>query len=247
MILFQKVLDVWEGQLEVNEAELKSGGVHGLIIRLNDINGGHNMDEGFTEQWEQAKNAGMLRAPYFVYNPWITGYANFEWLQANCPPTHTVCIDVEVRKPDYSPAVYASHYAAFMSRAQRLWPHVVTYSGAWFVENLAYWPTTCEYWWARYPLVLYPPTRETWSWQRLNSTLASLPWNPGPAPARVSLWQCSGDRIILPGTTRAVDINVFDGTAEELRAWFGTLLTPPPPLTIEQKVEALWVHHPELH
>jgi hypothetical protein len=44
-----------------------------------------------------------------------------------------------------------------------------------------------------------------------------------------------------------VDINVFDGTAEELRAWFGTLLTPPPPLTIEQKVEALWVHHPELH
>lgn len=240
------VLDVWEGQLEVDEAELIRGGVKGLIIRLNDMNGGHHMDTGFEAQWKQAGEAGFLRAPYFVYNPWDSGAENFEWLKAHCPATHTICIDVEVRKEGYAATSYASQFAAFMGRAQQTWAHVVTYTGGWFVPYLSYWPTTCQYWWARYPSVMYPAARESWSWDKLHTMLNGLVWPAFSAPGRVTLWQCSGDRIILPGTVRAVDINIFNGTADELSAWFGAE-APTPAISDAEKLARLWNAHPELH
>lgn len=71
----ETILDVWEGSLDIDEQIIADGGVVGLIIRLNHISGGHHMDENFTTQWLQAIN--FLRAPYFVYNPWVDGKANF--------------------------------------------------------------------------------------------------------------------------------------------------------------------------
>ena len=54
-----------------------------MITRLNDINGGHHKDENFDKQWKQAQY--FLRAPYFVYNPWVNGKGNYDWLMANLP------------------------------------------------------------------------------------------------------------------------------------------------------------------
>lgn len=232
---YLKILDVWEGQLEVNETELKKGGIKGLIIRLNDMNGGHHIDTGFAKQWKEAGDAGLLRAPYFVYNPWVTGLQNYEWLVINSPKeTRTICIDIEVRRTGYDPQTYASQFASFISKCQSHFSKVVIYTGQWFLDQLSYWPTTCEYWWARYLNVLYPSTRETWSWEKLDGVLNGVVWNPGPSPARTTLHQCSGDRIILPGTIRAVDINIFNGTEAQLYQWFGAIDVPVvEPLTLE--------------
>ena len=90
------VVDVWEGQLEVNETVLKTNGIAGMGIRLNDMNGGHHLDSNFWNQWKQAVN--FVRFPYFVYNPWVTGAVNYTWLVANAPAgIPVIAVDIEVR------------------------------------------------------------------------------------------------------------------------------------------------------
>jgi len=111
---YSLVFDVWEGQLEVNEAEFRRGGVNGLIIRLNDMNGGHHMDTEFHKQWVEA--AGFYRAPYFVYNPWVSARANFDWLAGHMPvDAGGVMIDIEVRYSGITAFQYARDVEAFMA------------------------------------------------------------------------------------------------------------------------------------
>jgi len=224
------VLDVWEGQLEIDEAALFAGGVGGLVIRLNDMSGGHHMDAGFSKQWAEAE--GFLRWPYFVYNPWVTGKDNYDWLAMHMPNLcPAVAIDVEVRKSGYSAAVYAGQLGDFMERVQKIWrAHI--YTGEWFLAEVSIWPKA-EFWWAQYPYSMYPDSRITLSWDELRTKIGKLTWPPinaNKAPGAVRMWQCSGDRIILPGSSRAMDINVFPGTAADLEAWLvldGTPVIPP--------------------
>jgi hypothetical protein len=239
------VLDCWEGQLEIDEAALFAGGVAGLVIRLNDINGGHHKDEGFEKQWKEAK--AFVRWPYFVYNPWATGKENFEWLAAhmpdNCP---AVAVDVEVRKNGYSAVEYGAHLADFMKRTQQTWKAHI-YTGEWFLDTVTPWPST-EIWWAQYPYLLYPTTRINLSYEELRLLISALRWPPvnaQKAPGTIWMWQCSGDRIILPGSSRAMDINIFTGTVAELKAWLGydsvviPPINPPAALTLEERVTNL--------
>lgn len=221
------VLDVWEGQLEMDEAELKRGGVAGLVIRLNDMNGGHHMDTGFAKQWAEAE--GFARCPYFVYNPWVSGQANFDWLLLNIPEdAGAVMVDIEVRYSAVSPDAYAAQVREFMAMARLYW-NVATYTGEWFLPYLSRWDTG-DYWWAQYPLSMYPPTVQSWSWDKLRAEIDKLdrPFNEAKCPGTVRMWQMSGDRIILPGTVRPIDINVFYGDEAALREFFGSEQTTPP-------------------
>lgn len=227
------VLDVWEGQLEIDEAELRRGGVEGLVIRLNDMNGGHHMDAGFVKQWAEAEN--FYRAPYFVYNPWVSGQANFDWLKANMPTTaRAVMCDIEVRYSGITPAAYAAEVDKFMRLVAAQWKTAI-YTGEWFLSNLAYWSKDYPYWWAQYPLAMYPAETTVWTWEKLRTEIDKLarPFNESKSPGPVRMWQMSGDRIILPGNSRPMDINVFYGGSEQLAQFFGydNPLPPPPPPT----------------
>lgn len=220
-------LDVWEGQLEVDEKELKNGNVKFIIIRLNDMNGGHHKDEGFNKQWEEAES--FIRWPYFVYNPWVNGNDNFTWLNANMPAEAThVSIDVEVKYSGTSPITYGQELKRLVDLAAEKWS-VDIYTGGWFLHNVVGWPTNRRYWWARYLNRFYPDQRQVWSWEKLHNEVKITSWNPGGSqgtPGPCSLWQLSGDRLILPGTVRAVDVNIFNGTEEELIAYIGSNSNP---------------------
>jgi hypothetical protein len=225
------VLDTWAGQLEVDEAVMFAGGLSGLVIRLNSIYGGHHMDEGFARQWAEAE--AFVRWPYFVYNPWVTGKENYYWLLAHMPKgCPAVAIDVEVRKSGYSPAMYGAQLDDFMWRIQAIWrAHI--YTGEWFLAEVSPWPKA-DIWWSQYPYSMYPASRITISWDELRMKIGKLTWPPvnaNKAPGAVRMWQCSGDRIILPGSSRPMDINIFPGTVADLKAWLGyggTPITPPP-------------------
>ncbi len=219
------VIDVWEGSLEIDEPTLKSAGVAGFIIRLNNMVGGHHMDKEFARQWKEA--APFARAPYFVYNPWVDGQGNYNWLAANVPSeARTVFIDVEVRYQGYSPTTYAAELARFLALAERRW-RVPVYTGQGFADILSSWPKT-EYWWAQYPTSI--PWAQLKTWDELKTALNGLdyPYNRAAIPGLLRMWQCSGDKVILPGTQRTTDINIFYGNEAELRAWFGETVTAPP-------------------
>lgn len=237
------LVDVWEGNVNIDEPVLLAGGVGGIIIRLNDMNGGHHMDTNFQAQWLQS--AGFIRTFYFVYNPWVSGQRNFEWLSANAPAERVgkrIMIDVEVVYPNYSPVEYARQLDYFLDLCMTVWIPVI-YTGAWFLPLVSQWPNDVDYWWARYPYQWYPDNAEYRSWERINADALTQVWSPGTTPGRCTIWQISGDRIKPPGCdNRAIDLNLWPGTREALAIYFGSTIVPPPPppLTDHAKTDILW-------
>ena len=251
------LIDVWEGQLEIDEAVLKANGVVGMGIRLNDMQGGHHKDTGFDKQWVEA--AGFVRFPYFVYNPWVDGATNYNWLADNCPDgVKTVAVDVEVRKAGYPPAIYAAEFEKFLGLAQGpgKWK-VIIYTAEWFLPYISKWPKM-DYWWAQYPGPFYY-FRDVKDWpelrRRLENPILGKPFNAAICPGTIRMWQISGDYLVLPGSNRDIDINIFFGSAAECAAYFGGVglngVSEPEPelveLTLEDKVAKLWAAHKELH
>lgn len=242
------VIDVWEGQLEIDEAALKANGVAGIGIRLNDMAGGHHLDTGFAKQWREA--AGLVRFPYFVYNPWVDGASNFAWLAANMPAeARSVAIDVEVRKSGYPAATYAGELEKFLQLATRKWK-VIIYTAEWFLRDLAKWPVM-DYWWAQYPdQAKYFGGVRTWVElrQRLRIFGLDKPFNAAACPGQIRMWQFSGDYLVLPGSNRDIDVNLFYGSAAELAAYFGGdgVITEPVVVGDAEKLARLWEAHKEL-
>ena len=240
---YDLVIDIWEGNVNIDEPVLLAGGVGGIIIRLNHISGGHHKDTNFDAQWIQA--APFMRTLYFVYSPWYTSLENFTWLKANCPAERIgkrIMIDVEVVNPGYSPTEYARQLDYFLDLCKQVFIPVV-YTGAWFLPLVAQWPTDVDYWWARYPFTWYPNPSEARSWERINADAAAQVWSPGTPPGPCYLWQISGDRIKPPGCDRrAMDINLWKGTRQSLGDYLGSDVLPPPPpiLTDHQKTDILW-------
>ena len=241
-------VDVWEGQLECNEQAFLAGGVGYMLIRINDMQGGHHRDTGFQAQWEQA--APFARLPYFVYNPWVDGKANADYLRSILPAgVTTVAVDIEVRMEGYSPATYAEQVEAFIGMLKSAGIRPIVYTGQWFLPALAYWPKDVDYWWARYPYSLYPAGRQSITWEQFRAKLDNVAWYPAGAsviPGPCRLWQCSADRFILPGTGRPIDVNVFNGTLEDFCDYYDLpdVQRPgKPALTLEERVERLeaWV------
>jgi GH25 family lysozyme M1 (1,4-beta-N-acetylmuramidase) len=236
------VIDCWEGSLEINEQTLWDGGVRGFYIRLNDMNGGHHLDTGFAKQWNEAKR--FVRAPYFVYNPWVTGQANYNYLASIMPAdARCVVIDAEVRYPGYSPATYAGQFEIFRALCAKRWK-VVIYTGGGYVDIMSRWPVA-DYIWARYPTSFYPtdPALTHVTWEQMKAKLAGAAWNPGYpwTTGTCNMWQIS-DRYTFPGTSRTTDINVFRGSYEQLVKFFANEEPEPPapqPLTLDQRVTEL--------
>ena len=234
------VVDVWEGQLEIDEAVMKTNGVAGMVIRLNDMNGGHHMDTTFVKQWTEAKN--FVRFPYFVYNPWVDGAANFTWLKSHMPADATaVALDIEVRYSGITTAVYAREVAKFLNLCRDWWQTII-YTGQWFLPYLSSWPATADYWWAQYPdPVAYFGGVTTWEELKLRLDRLDKPFNQSSVPGRLMMWQVSGDYLQLPGTVRKIDVNVFYGSEEELRLWAGAPKIVPPEPVVPSNTFIGWI------
>ena len=223
------MVDSWEGQGLLDLPALRAGGVQGLFLRLNDISGGTHADLLFAQQWAAAKD--WIRLPYFVYNPWNTGQVNFDKLAALMPAdAYAVMIDAEVIYSGYSSSSYAAEFQKFMSLVRARW-NAVIYTAEWFLSYLAYWPRDVSYVWAQYPSALY--TSQTLTWDRLRELLTpyAAPANASKCPGPLMAWQCSGDKLILPGSAKALDVDVCFWTLSELQAFAGFAPPPTPTLT----------------
>ena len=149
------LVDTYEAET-IDEAALKANNVSGMIIRLNHIEGGHHLDTNFTTQWAETGKAGLLRVPYFVYNPWVDGQENYDWFVKHVPyEAGAVMVDVEVIYPGYSPVTYAAEVAKFCQLVGPRWNYMI-YTGEGYLNLLSSWPTDADYWWAQYPYSLYP-------------------------------------------------------------------------------------------
>lgn len=215
------LVDTYEAET-IDENALVANNVAGMIVRLNHIEGGHHLDETFTNQWAETGMAGLVRIPYFVYNPWVDGPTNYEWLVKHMPyEAGAVMVDVEVRKSGYAPGKYREELEKFNALAKAKW-NVMLYTGEGYLDLLDSWPTDLPYWWAQYPAALYPKKAEKRTWAQVRTSVDGLPGpdNADKVPGGVwKLWQASGDRLILSGSAKPIDVNVFPGTLADLKAW----------------------------
>ena len=220
------LVDTWEGGGEIDEAVLLANNVAGMIVRLNDISGGHHVDENFYIQWEQARVL-PVRIVYWVYNPWKNGQENYDWLIANLPAEcGAVMVDVEVIKTGYPAATYGTEFFKFhLMLKEKL--NVMIYTGEWFLKYLSTWPVNADYWFAAYPLGLYQYETITWDALRTRLIGYDYPSNKDEVPGVLKMWQFTGDRMILPGCSKRMDINVFYGTLDELKSFANEKPTPP--------------------
>ena len=221
------MIDIYEGQGFVDFEQLEEGGVLGAFIRLNNMAGGHHMDLMFDIYW--ASPTSLIKIPYFVYNPWVSGSSNFDWLMAHLPAdAHAVMLDLEVVYPGYSKITYAAEVRKFRDLVKARLNHVI-YTAEWFLPNLATWPADSGYVWAQYPSALY--TYLTITWERLRELLLpfSQPANGARCPGPIRGWQCSGDRLTLPGSTKRMDVIVAYMALDELKAFAGVQAPPSGP------------------
>jgi len=213
------VVDTYEAKT-IDESVLKANNISGMVIRMNHMAGGHHLDTKFTTQWEEAGKAGLLRVPYFVYNPWVDGQVNYEWFVKHMPyEAGAIMIDVEVVFPGYSPITYAAELAKFCSLVAPRWSFMI-YTGEGYLNLLSSWPQNVDYWWAQYPASLYPEPPQKWTWEQVRAQVNLLngPNNANKVPGRLKMWQIS-DHLIVPGCNEPLDVNVYPGTFDELKAW----------------------------
>lgn len=249
------LLDNWEADVNLDVPYLvEEAHVAGQIVRLNDMRGGHHMDELFPHNWEQAQ-LFPVQMLYFVYNPWVDGVSNWRWLNSHVPSDYgqrRVHSDIEVKYDGYPATTYGRQVAEYYNYLAAKYARRSTYTGGWFLPIVSPWPGG-SYWWGRYPYAFYPKDRTEITWTQLHQMIANANYSPDPnrqCPGIVELWQFTADRLILPGFGgRACDMNIFIGTPEQLRVWSGCegLPLPPPEPTFEEKIQRLWDAHPELH
>jgi len=229
---YQLFVDIWEDQGVIYWDKLD---VAMAAIRLNSISGGTHKDAGFDTYWSQCP---ILKLPYFVYNPWNDGATNFYWLLANLPAgVASILVDIEVIKTGYPAATYAQEVQIFTNLClERLW-NIGIYTAQWFLPYLSAWPKDVEYWWAQWPYQFYPDSSQEWTWDQVHSELQArgniYPSNTSAVPGSLRAWQFTGDRLILPGSSRPLDVNLFYGNSQELADWVGGEPVKPPADTIE--------------
>lgn len=226
---YQLILDLWEANFDVDANALLVNGVVGLIARLNSMSGGHHMDAQFDRNWALAKRF-PVQALYFVYNPWVDGQTNYDWMRAHLPADYgkrRIFVDIEVRYAGYPAATYARETAKFCALARAHNP-VTRYSGGGFLDLLKPWPADEEYWWAAYPYgdesKGQVDLRRATTWEQYRLRIERLNYREWTrlCPGSARMWQSSGDGVRLPGFgNHAVDVNVFPGPLEDAEEWFG--------------------------
>lgn len=251
---YQLILDVWEADSDLDVPTLLDNGVSAIICRLNDMSGGHHPDALFPKLWAQALQF-PTQSIYFVYNPWVNGPANFNWLQQHLPNPYTgrVHWDIEVAYPNYSPDTYASEVANAIASSKAFWPTDI-YTGAWFLNNVSNWPKDVNYWWAAYPNILNTGETLTWDAFRAKVELCLFAFTGATCPGgmgNIKLWQCSGGGVWMPGFgSHKVDVSVFPGTLDDLKAWMPPVSKTPPPAPVDPmqaQIDLLNKHATELH
>lgn len=226
---FTLFVDVWEGDFDsVDLNILDQMGVTGYMVRYNSVWGGMKKDPAFDRAW--AKLGKRIKWPYIVWDPWWTPEENLNFART-APACGLIDWDIELQNENVPPDQEAKNIHWILDTSKCYWHNVDCYTGNWFLPNASSWPKDVNYHWAAYPGTVYPKSRWTISWEAFRKLISDLNWNY-LTPGTSDKWQFTADRLILPGTGgKAIDFNLFKGSAEKLAAQVGAGDVVIPPTT----------------
>jgi lysozyme len=206
-----------------------AGGVRFASMRLAN---NRTIDTSFARNWAGAKSAGVLRGAYQFFNPHADAAAQANLLVAtlrangfgpgDLPPEIDVEWPASSSSPLPAPAAYAASIRVWVQIVQReLGVDPILYTGG------PYWDAhvksdafkSLPLWHAEYPNYFGPG----------NSRNTIYPMSISPAPRGAcpqylstslpqwTFWQFAGDNGRAPGVNGPVDVNIFNGSLNDLR------------------------------
>ncbi len=197
----------------------------------------------YKAQWDGAGQVGILRSAYHYHHGEYNGTAQADWFMGQAqkgelPPAVDFEDGETLMTTAITGAAMLENLRACLERIYAVWGvKAIVYTGYWFLfacfnESPAY----DARWLANYPLWIA-------HWTNYGADVtAGQPSKPSWWPWR--FWQYSSSGAV-DGIKGRCDINLYNGTLDELRAWAG-LEPAPVGLTLAEKVEKLWAGHPEL-
>lgn len=248
-------VDVSRWQPSVNWATLKANGVEFVFIKATQ--GNYTVDTMLRSHVEGANAAGLIVGLYHWCDPLVNAESQALYFVNNTRGLkfHMVAADVEQFWADWqewssgnitkyiSPDAISNNARTILNVwKQELNVPAVLYSRASFIHGFARpmlnWVCQWPLWMAHYP---YAPGRIQTTWEVFKTQYR--PSIAGPSMptgcTNWTFWQFTGDKFILPGVTTALDVNYFNGDLAQLRQFVKLDTTPPPPLTLEQRVARL--------
>lgn len=190
-------------------------------------------DRDILYNWDAARRAGLLRGAYHFLT-WETSperQAEFMWgLLRDDPGELPMVVDYEWWGQIPSNAhVYLRKFVARLKAISGKTPMIYTSDGFWRDGKEAYALTQeCDLWVASYRPM--PPPRMPAGWNT---------W-------RFWQWTSKGDGLAHGAESKELDLNWFNGTSAELRAWANAPDEPPAPVDPSAYIEARlksWVYH----
>lgn len=199
------VLDLSHWQTTPDFPELKDVGIVGVILKATE--GLTNVDQTFKPRYKAALDAGLAVSSYHFLRAGSIANQMRHYLNILDPRMgERVCLDHE----DESVSLDALKQAVTILQADPRKLQVTIYSGHVIEQQLGTRRdeqlATTSLWMADY-----------------NST----PTWPSATWPKWTLWQYS-DKGSVPGVTGDVDVNTFNGSAEQCAKWFGPASVPKP-------------------
>ena len=219
-------VSVYQGVIDWNAAA--AGGVRFATMRLAN---GTTVDTRFVTNWHAAQAAGVMRGAYQFFNPHIDPVAQANVVIAqlaaegfgpgDLPPEIDVEWPQSATNPLPSPAAYANGIRAWMNAIRsHFGVEPIIYTGGFYWDSYvrsAEWSAN-PMWHAEYPNYVGPndPRNTIYSFDVNPLPRAGCPRGISDSFATWSFWQFAGDNGRAPGVTGGVDVNVFNGTLDEL-------------------------------
>lgn len=213
-------IDVSVYQGNINWPAAAAGGVKFAQIRIANVLAD---DTKFAQNWQGAKAAGILRGAYQYFNPnvdalaqankMIDGLKKAGFGPGDLPPE----IDVEWNANDIpAPAAYATAIRTWINAVKTAFgvAPMIYAGGPYWTANVksTEWNTN-PLWHPEYPN--YPNT--IYQMNVMPAPLAGCPKFLSAAMPKWTFWQFAGENGRAPGVSGPVDVNVFNGTLEDLK------------------------------
>lgn len=232
-------IDLSHWQAQVDFPALKADGIEYVILKATE--GDYYTDETWDERWRAALDAGLVVMAYHFWRSQLDGTAQARYF-------HNAVADFLAATNGNTYLAYdvETTDGATMTYRRTQLKIALEYSAARVRRTGCY--SSPSLWTKLIGTVSWIASYTNWVAHWTSAASPTLP--PGWTSQTTPLWQYgiyptySWTRPVQ-GVSTPIDVNRFFGTIDDLKQLLNWSYAPA--LTLEQKVDRLWVAHPELH